>query len=207
MNYGPQNFKQRASALKERLRAPEKWLLLPSLLSFAFVLILTGHLLSGLNPRIGNQADILSLDAPSLPEGGLWLSVYPKSSMVHVSTFDGKMFSWPADTNNLKPLLEFKAYLEGVVSELASQAVIAKFISNNQTRVVLSVDQHLRYFHIRPIIQVLSIVGLDSYAFETKVFKSVDVASSQSQGEQSSDKTIDDPKNNVEDQSTDEGVF
>ena len=66
---------------------------------------------------------------------------------------------------------DFAIYLKKLTQELAVQAAISKFISDTQTKVVIAVDQRLRYFHVRPILHVLAEVGIDSYAFETQILR------------------------------------
>ena len=162
-------YYQRLDELKERLRGQVSWFPFPALISFVLALLFIGHLLVNINPRLGNPAVILKMDSPLEKEGSLWLSITEKDERIYVTTFDRKVFFWPANTQDVKPLSAFKTYLKATSTELSAQAAVSKYISKSQTRVVMAVDQRIRYFHIRPILHILAEVGLDSYAFETLV--------------------------------------
>jgi hypothetical protein len=164
---------QRIDGLKERLKEQVSWFPLPALISFVLVLLFIGHLLVNINPRLGNSAVIVNMNAELEKEGSIWLSVSERDGSLYVTTFDRKIFSWPSDTKDVSPLIDFKDYLSATSAELSAQAAVSKFISKSQTKVVLAVDQRLRYFHIRPILHTLAQVGLDSYGFETQITKDV----------------------------------
>ncbi|MDB2447404.1 hypothetical protein N9W79_02130 [bacterium] len=162
---------QRLGELKERLKEHVNWFPVPALISFVLVLLFIGHLLVNINPRLGNSAVILTMDAELEKEGSIWLSISEKEGQLYLTTYDRKMFSWPSKTKSLEPLSGFKKFLETTTAELAAQAAVSKFVSKSQTKVVLAVDQRLRYYHVRPILHILAEVGLDSYAFETQRLK------------------------------------
>lgn len=154
---------------KDRMKDNIIWFPAPALISFALVLLLIGHLLVNINPRLGNSAEILSFPSKPQKEGSIWISIFEKDSEITVVTYDRKVFNWPADTQTLEPLEDFRQYLHQTTNELSAQAAISKFISRTQTQIVMAVDQKLRYFHIRPLIHILADVGIDSYAFETQI--------------------------------------
>lgn len=162
---------QRIDEQKERLKTGINWFPLPAMISFVLVLLFIGHLLVNINPRLGNSAVILSMNSETEQEGSIWLSVSENEGQIYVSTFDRKVFSWAANTTNLNDLNDFREHLRKTSYEISAQAAVSKFISKSQTKVVLAVDQRLRYFHIRPIIHVLAKVGLDDYGFETKMLE------------------------------------
>lgn len=172
----------RYAEVSKRLREPAVWFPAPALLSFVLVLLFTGHLLIGLNPRLGSTTDVVTFSAEEQPEGSIWLSVSVQNNDVVVTTFNRKVFTWPKDTNSLTPLSNLKSYLIATVDELATQASIAKYLSIHQAKVILAVDESLRYYHVRPIIHLLAEVGLDDYGFETRIIEPLSVAE-QSLGE------------------------
>ncbi|MDQ3234943.1 MAG: hypothetical protein M3Q07_24310, partial [Pseudobdellovibrionaceae bacterium] len=90
-----QSWVEALLGLKERLQEPILWFPFPALIAFGLVIILRGHLLTGLNPRLGARVDVIQYDAKNLPDGGIWLGVFQDGKQVLVVTSDRRRFTWP----------------------------------------------------------------------------------------------------------------
>jgi hypothetical protein len=158
----------RFAALKARLREPLGWFPMPFFISFALVLVLTGHVLSGTNPRLGNPADVITLPAEARPDSAIWLSVSVRGDQVYVTTGDRKVFHWARNVARLDELDDFVSYLkERVKGEIAAAALLNR-IEVTQSSAVIAADQRLTYAHIRPLLHAFAAAGISQYAFETQ---------------------------------------
>ena len=79
----------------DRLKELNLWFPYPCIISFFLALLLIGHLLVGLNPRLGNPANILSFASAPSEEGAIWLSVSIRDKKILVTSSDRKVFTWP----------------------------------------------------------------------------------------------------------------
>lgn len=153
--------------VRERLCERTSWFPFPALIVFLLALLLTGHLLPGLNPRVGNSIDVLRFGAPMQKEGSLWFGVYPDGEQLVVITADRKRFAWPEKSGHGPGLDDFRTYLQ----ERAQREVVASGLRQEadatRLRVVLAVDQNLDYRHMRGIIGALADARFTRYGFET----------------------------------------
>jgi hypothetical protein len=166
-----QSWVEALLALKERLQEPVLWFPFPALIAFGLVIILRGHLLTGLNPRLGARVDVIQYDAKNLPDGGIWLGVFQDGKQVLVVTSDRRRFSWPIDSQNMKDIEPLVTYLQNRVKKEAYSTAIKLESNLTRTTAVLAVDQKLKYIHLRPVIYALAEARIAKYGFETRVLK------------------------------------
>jgi hypothetical protein len=166
-----QSWVQALMGLKERLQEPVLWFPFPALIAFGLVIILRGHLLTGLNPRLGARVDVIQYDAKNLPDGGIWLGVFQDGEKVLVVTSDRRRFSWPIDSQNMKDVEPLVTYLQNRVKKEAYSTAIKLESNLTRTTAVLAVDQKLKYIHLRPVIYALAEARIAKYGFETRVLK------------------------------------
>src|SRR4051812_41927015 len=93
-------WQQTTESYKERLAQPLAWFPYPWLISASFILIFSSHILFGLNPRLGNPANVPALDAPPSYEGSIWMSVSLQDQDVVIVTADRKIFRWSNHLSN-----------------------------------------------------------------------------------------------------------
>ena len=166
-----QSWVEALLGLKERLQEPVLWFPFPALIAFGLVIILRGHLLTGLNPRLGARVDVIQYDAKNLPDGGIWLGVFQDGKKVLVVTSDRRRFSWPIDSQNIKDVEPLVTYLQSRVKKEAYSTAIKLESNLTRTTAVLAVDQKLKYIHLRPVIYALAEARIAKYGFETRVLK------------------------------------
>lgn len=166
-----QSWVEALMGLKERLQEPVLWFPFPALIAFGLVIILRGHLLTGLNPRLGARVDVIQYDAKNLPDGGIWLGVFQDGQKVLVVTSDRRRFSWPIDSQNMKDVEPLVTYLRNRVKKEAYSTAIKLESNLTRTTAVLAVDQKLKYIHLRPVIYALAEARIAKYGFETRVLK------------------------------------
>lgn len=166
---GNQGWVEALLSLKERLQEPIFWFPFPALLAFGLVIILRGHLLTGLNPRLGARVDVIQYDAKTLQDGGIWLGIFQDGKEVLVVTSDRRRFSWPIDSQSLKDVGPLVAYLKSRVRKESYSTAIKLESNLTRTTAVLAVDQKLKYVHLRPIIYALAQARIAKYGFETRI--------------------------------------
>jgi hypothetical protein len=166
-----QSWVEALMGLKERLQEPILWFPFPALIAFGLVIILRGHLLTGLNPRLGARVDVIQYDAKNLPDGGIWLGVFQDGKQVLVVTSDRRRFTWPIDSTNMKDVEPLVSYLRNRVKKEAYSTAIKLESNLTRTTAVLAVDQKLKYIHLRPVIYALAEARIAKYGFETRVLK------------------------------------
>jgi hypothetical protein len=155
--------------MRERLSEPLHWYPFPAMIGFTLVLILGGHLLTDLNPRLGARVDILPFDAPRHRDGGIWLGLYPKDDQLHIVTSDRQKFTWPLDSQQMSAVQPLVDYLNQKVQQEIYGTALKMESTVTRTTAVLAVDQRLRYFHIRPVIYALARARISQYGFETRI--------------------------------------
>lgn len=156
---------------KERLDEAAQWYPFPAMIGFMLVLILGGHLLIDLNPRLGAKVNVLPLEEERYPDGAIWLGIYAEGDNIRVITSDRKSFFWQQDNNESKGQDNLIKYLKTKALREAQSSVMQMKINPIKTSAVLAVDQRLKYMHIQPIIHALAKAGINSYGFETRIIK------------------------------------
>lgn len=154
-------------ALRKRsIREATEWFPLPALIALGLALVLSGHLIPGLNPRLGNMAQIPILKGPSQLDSTIWLSVYPRGDAIVVTTADRRSFSYSRRTDKLE-LKELIGYLQMRTRNLALSSNLAMELSPFHTVVNLAVDKSIPFGEFRPIIYALAAAKISNYSFET----------------------------------------
>ena len=74
MGRRPRLWEQRFEAQKSRLGESTGWFPYPFLLPVFLSVLVFVKAMTGINPRYGNPADILSFDAQPAAEGSIWFS-------------------------------------------------------------------------------------------------------------------------------------
>jgi hypothetical protein len=154
---------------KERLGDSVNWFPYPALVSLGLTSLFFGHLLFDLNPRIRSQTDVISFDSNMESEGGIWLSVFVRDDDLVVDTDDNHRFLIPLDMKNQKSVAVLAEYLRMKAIETSTDVALKGKIDSVAGSVTIAADQHLKYFHMRPIFAALSEAGISNYAFETKM--------------------------------------
>jgi biopolymer transport protein ExbD len=164
----PNRWAERAGAVRDRLDENPNWFPIPAFIAFGLVIVLTGHILFGTNPRAGNPANIISFPSEPRADAAIWLSVTPIDDQIVVTTSDRKVFKWRQQVRTPVELSAFTNYLKRRVADEVEAAAMAKRALKKQATAVIAADQRLKYLHIRPIIYALAEAGISQYAFETQ---------------------------------------
>ncbi len=164
----PKRWAERATAVRDRLDENLHWFPWPFFIAFGLVLILTGHILFGTNPRAGNPANIISFPSEPRKDSAIWISVTPIDDQIVVTTNDRKVFKWRQQVRTVEELGPFVGYLKARVASEIQAAALAKQGLRKQVTTVIAADQRLKYLHVRPIIYALAEAGISQYAFETQ---------------------------------------
>jgi biopolymer transport protein ExbD len=154
-------------AAKQRLRDSYSWYPFPCLISFFLVLLLTAHVVLSTNPRIGHASAVLPLAAEETEDSVIWLSVTAEDGKISVADNERRVFTWSEDVQTIEALDAFVFHLKNRAAEEIKAAALSKSIYQSQKRVVLAVDQKLKYRHFRPILYALAEAGFANYGFET----------------------------------------
>lgn len=166
-----EKWQEAVYALKERIHEPILWFPFPALIAFGLIIVLRGHLLTGLNPRLGARVDVLEYGARPLQDGGIWLGIYPENDKVVVVTSDRKKFSWSLQSNKMHDTEPLVQYLRDRVRKEAYSTAIKLESNQTRTTAVLAVDQELKYLHIRPVLYALAKAKIAKYGFETRMLQ------------------------------------
>ncbi len=166
-----QKWQEAIYALKERVQEPILWFPFPALIAFGLIIILRGHLLTGLNPRLGARVDVLEYGAKHLQDGGIWLGVYPERDNVVVVTSDRQRFSWSLESQHMGELEPLISYLRDKVRREAYSTAIKLESNQTRTRAILAVDQKLKFLHLRPVLYALAEARIAKYGFETRMLQ------------------------------------
>ena len=163
------SYSEPIASLQERLKESNIWFPYPALISVGLVMVLSGHLIPGLNPRLGNQAVITKLDAPIEKEGSIWLGIFPEKNKISMITSDKKRFAWDTTGVSRPTLDKITKYLKNRVTKESVSAGLTLTSSLERVKVVVSVDQRLKYRNISPILQAFAEAKISRYGFETKL--------------------------------------
>lgn len=153
----------------DRLREVQLWFPLPCLISYFLVLLLIGHLLLGLNPRLGNHASLLPFDAKKSDEGAIWIAASLSNDQIIVTTSTRKVFKINSNKPSSQSIKNLTDYLKKETENVLITAAISRKISHIQSILVIAVDQQMTMRHLRPILYAMAEAGISEYAFETKI--------------------------------------
>lgn len=141
------------------------------LIPVGIILILSAFVPLEVNSRLFSRAHPLQLSGEEAPPTSLWFAVAPTNSGISVTSIDGKVFELsntaPAETR----AEELRSYLLERKEDLIKSNVLANHLDPNATLVVLSADERLTYFHLRPVVYALASAGITRYAFEGRIIK------------------------------------
>ena len=154
---------------KDRVSESVSWFPYPCLFSFGLIIILSGHILLGINPRLGNPAVALPFDAEPLDEGAIWLSVSIANEKVTITTDDRKVFSWDQSSRESNVVDKLVEHLQERTVQITLSTSLAKEISQIESTVILSIDQKVKFLHVKPILLALAKAGISEYGFETRL--------------------------------------
>jgi len=166
------NWSDAFVATQQRLREPLWWFPYPFLIAIGMVLLLTGHLVFAINPRMGHPASLINFPAQMRPDSAIWFSMTPIDHDIVITTNDRLIFRWPQNLAPAQATQPFVAYLRRRVANEIDSAALLKRAPSTPMTVVIAADQRLKYLHLRPILAALAEAGITSYAFETLVIAS-----------------------------------
>lgn len=147
------------------------WYPVPALLAFGLVLLLSGHLMPSLNPRLGNQSEVTSSSHETDKEGAIWISIYPKNESIHIETSDRFSFKYSSDLEEPKEMEDFISYLKKKTLQTALSSSLSLKAYKINHKVTISVDKNMTYGKFRPILYAMAKADISNYVFETKLVK------------------------------------
>lgn len=145
-----------------------------ALIPVGIIVILSAFIPLEINPRLFSQAKPLQISGPEAPPTSLWFAVAPTKEGISISTTDGKSFELKNDEREKERGEAFREYLSERKKELIKEKTLANRVDDQSTLVVLSADERLTYFHLRPVIYALASAGVTRYAFEGRIGKESD---------------------------------
>lgn len=153
---------------QDRLRQSVSWFPYPALISFILGLLFTQVITMDLNPRLGNPAVVLELDAPPTETGAIWMALAPAGKFIVATSGDRQMFRWPLNPS-VDDLAEITAYLQDKIKDGILTSSLSLTALARQPRIIFACDLSLTYAHIRPLLAVLARVGITNFSFETRL--------------------------------------
>ena len=163
-----ESVKERLELMKIRLKESPNWFPVPAFLSIGLAVILSGHLIINLNPRLGSAVKLIENVGNDEWEGSLLFQISVKDDHVYVVTPERTVYSWPSNDPESKDFKDFKVYLTQKSQKMLTEISINRRVTYTQTSVVLSTDQVATWYHVHPIVTALAEAGYDSYGFEFK---------------------------------------
>ncbi len=156
---------------KDRLFDDGSFKIYTLILPFMAVTILTVYTNLELSTRLFGVSSPLEHQADVSNHSGVWLSIGTKNDHVIVRTTNGLTFSWPLSGPSKDQLGPLRDYLTLAARDVVEKSVLKGQITTKDTVVALSVDQHLNFHHIRPVVYALAEVGFTKYGFETRILR------------------------------------
>ncbi len=154
-------------AIRTRLRQPLGWFPLPALVVSGLALILGGHLLMQLNPRLGEAIDILTFAAPETANPTIYITMRPDNNEMVITLNNRAEYRTSLKDITDESLVSFNDDLRQQVNKTTIASARAGVLPDLTSNVIIAVDQKLAYYHIRPIINSLAKTGITNYGFET----------------------------------------
>lgn len=175
-------WSDRVRSLKERLQKPLMWFPFPALIAFGLVIVLRGHLFSGFNHRLGTEASVIELNSEPLRSPGIWMSITQSGNDILIVMDDHQQFRVPLATPNIEALNPLIKRLKERARTNAFKTSLDLTVDIDRIRVVLAVDQKLKFIHLRPILYALAEAKISNYGFETRIISAVEQPSHQTAG-------------------------
>jgi biopolymer transport protein ExbD len=161
---------------KARLRESSSWFPIPALIAFFLVMLLTTHIAVSTNPRSGQPASVLPLTAEPSEDSAIWFAIVIEGDEVVISDNYRKVFRWQKDVTSLESLRPFITHIKQRAATEIKAAALANKISSTQRKVLIAVDQNLKYSHFRPVLYALAEAGISDYGFETVSLQQDEIA-------------------------------
>lgn len=154
---------------RARIRQPLQWFPLPALVVTGLAMVIGGHLLLELNPRVGVATEIFSFPADEGANPAIYITMRPDDESLIVTLNNQEEFRMPLKEVNAESLAGLNEQLKDQVQKRSIESGRAGLLDDQVSNVTLAVDQRLAYYHVRPIINSLAAVGVTEYGFETLV--------------------------------------
>lgn len=136
-----------------------------------FMLILSLFIPIEINPRLFSKAKPLQLSGEEAPGVNLWFAIAPSKNGISITTLDGHLFEFNNDVPEHQRGEKFRAYVKSAAKSVIETAALAHRLDENSSLVILSADEQLTYYHLRPVIYALASAGITRYAFEGRIVK------------------------------------
>ncbi len=156
---------------KERLFDDGSFKIYTLIIPFMAVTVLTIYTNLELSTRLFGVASPLEHQTDISNHSGVWLSIGTKKEQIVVRTTNGLTFSWSLSGPSQDQLRPLRDYLTLAARDVVEKSILKGQITKNDTIVALSVDQHLNFHHIRPVIYALAEAGFTKYGFETRILR------------------------------------
>lgn len=154
--------------IRERLQRNGNAILLLGILPFMYTVALTGKIMPAINPRLGAPAEVTELVHKGGKEGQIFISIAFDGDMLVAVDSNRRIAHWKSNSRSAEDVKTLTALLKKNIYD----SVLTSSLSNKsfpfQTRVVLAIDQHLRFGHVKPILYALADAKITQYSFETK---------------------------------------
>lgn len=161
------NFREHAEESLDRLREDQSWGAIPSLFIFGLVLLVTGHVINQMNPRLGTTIDLPQFQTEAEVPANIRIEAFVKEGHLLLQ-LDGKLASTiPLDRMDSESLEEFTDALNKLIGLQDISIALSQRWDPSELSVVLALDSHLNYHHARALLGVLAKSGITHYAFET----------------------------------------
>lgn len=154
---------------KERLAEPILWYPYPALIAFALVTILSGHLLTYLNPRLGTSVEVIPLEAPRLILGDIWLGIKLNGDVLEIMTTDRHIFRWKNKSLERKDMSALIDYLKEKTRHQAHRAGLKMKAMESEIRAIIAIDKNVSYAHLNPVLYALAEAKISKYGFESRI--------------------------------------
>jgi biopolymer transport protein ExbD len=157
---------QGISRIRGRLEMPVEFnpafVLIP--IGFCLLLLVFTRLESDF--RLLSSSVPVTIDKPEAPPPAIWFSLAPSDDKIRIVSRNGDVFF--IDPNDVSAESPFPVYLKKEMNRVLTDTVLSARLEKSSGFVVLSVDQHLTYQHVRPVLYALANAGVARYGFETR---------------------------------------
>ena len=154
---------------KERLSEPVYWYPYPALIGFALVTILSGHLLTYLNPRLGTSIEVIPLEAPRFNTGEIWLGIKLVGDNLLITTSDRQVFKWKNKILEKSDMKDLISYLHNRTRLQAHSSGLKMRTLESDITAVIALDKNVSYAHLSPILYALAEAKISKYGFESRI--------------------------------------
>jgi hypothetical protein len=153
---------------RERLTMAWTWNATYALLPMGLISVLLIFTSLETNKRIRSSAKPINLVGIESFESKLWFSIAPSKEGIRITTRDGDLFEIENSDQKLTSE-KFEAHVRQASKKSLVDIALANRMTNHSTFVVLSVDETLTYYHVRPVVYALANAGITNYGFEGRI--------------------------------------